>query len=258
MKTIAFPLLLAITAATPASAQYPWESRAAGGPPHISVNGEAVVYVKPDKIVVRLGIETDDKDVNAAKQKNSEILKDALTVIKGNGVADRDIQTDHLSLEPRWRDEYRRKEFLGYRVRNSLSATLSDVAKLEAIITQLLAAGVNYIHGIDFQTTQFKKHREEARQLALKAAKEKAEKMAVTLGQTIGAPLTINEGYGGSGSWYYSSWSGWGYGRGDGMGQNVQVQMSRDTGGAGEDTEGVALGKLGIRASVSVTFELTK
>lgn len=254
MKPFTLATTLAIITAA-ASAQYPWDSRS-GGPPHISVNGEAVVYVKPDKIVVRLGIETDDKDVATAKQKNSEILKDALTVIKGNGVADRDIQTDHLSLEPRWRDEYRRKEFLGYRVRNSLTATVTDVSKLEPLITQLLATGVNYIHGIDFQTKQFKKHREEARQLALKAAKEKAEKMSAALGQTIGAPLAINEGYSGSGSWYYGSWSGWGYGRGDGMAQNVQV--SHDRGGAGEDTEIVALGKIGIRASVNVIFELKK
>jgi hypothetical protein len=115
-------------------------------------------------------------------------------------------------------------------------------------------AGVNYIHGIDFQTTEFKKYREQARELALIAAKEKAEKMSAVLGNSIGAPIQINENYGGSPWWYYSGWSGWG-GRSHGMSQyNVQV----DRGGSGEITDTIALGKLTIKANVSVTFELKK
>ncbi len=37
--------------------------------------------------------------------------------------------------------------------------------------------------------------------------------MAGALGQLIGDPIQISEGYGGSNFWYYSSWNGWGYGR---------------------------------------------
>jgi uncharacterized protein YggE len=118
-----------------------------------------------------------------------------------------------------------------------------------------LLAGINYIHGVDFQTTEFKKYREQARELALKAAREKAEKMATVLGQAIGAPLQINENYGGSPWWYYSSWWGWSGGRSHGMSQyNVQV----DRGSAGEITDTIVLGKLTIKANVTVTFELKK
>jgi hypothetical protein len=73
------------------------------------------------------------------------------------------------------------------------------------------------------------------------------------LGCTIGKPLTINENPGG-GSWYFSSWSGWGHGRSGGMAQNV-IQDMRGSGGGG-DSEGMALGKISIHGSVSVTFEL--
>jgi len=118
----------------------------------------------------------------------------------------------------------------------------------------MLEFGVNHVHGVEFQTTQFKQHRESARELALTAAKEKARKMAAVLGCSVGKPVSISESYGGgSWSWYYSSWSGWGYGRSSGMSQNV-VQ---DTRGAGaEDSQSLALGKISIRAGVSVTFEL--
>jgi hypothetical protein len=124
---------------------------------------------------------------------------------------------------------------------------------VEGLISDMLAVGVNHVNGVEFQTTDFKPLRESARELALKAAREKAEKMAAVLGCSVGEPLAINESDGG-GSWYFSSWSGWGYyGRSSGMSQNV-VQDARGSGG--EEPQGMALGKISIRADVSVTFAL--
>lgn len=225
--------------------------------PKIAVSGEAVVNVKPDKIVISFGIETWDSDINVAKQKNNEILKKAVAAMKECGVPDKEIQTDQLSIEPRWDDGYKRQKFIGYFVRNTVVVTLSDVEKVEKLVTAALEAGVNYIHGIDFQTTDFKKYREQARELALKAAKEKADKMAGVLGQSVGKPIQINENYSGSPWWYWSSWYGWGRGWGRSSGMS-QVQVQADRGSSGEITETVALGKLSIRANVSVTFELKK
>jgi hypothetical protein len=223
--------------------------------PKITVNGEAVVNVKPDKIVINFGIETWDTDIVVAKQKNNEILKKAKAAVKESDVPEREIQTDYLSIEPRWKSEYRKEDFLGYFVRNTIVVTLTDAAKVEKLVTEVLQAGVNYIHGIDFQTTEFKKYREQARELALKAAKEKADKMAAVLGQSVGAPIQINESYGGSPWWYWSSWSGWGYGRNQSISQNVIENVPGDS---GEISETIALGKISIRAAVTVTFELRK
>lgn len=224
--------------------------------PKITVSGEAVVNVKPDRIVITLGIETSDREITVAKQKNNDILKKTVAAVRECGVAEKEMQTDHLSIEPRWKTQYTRDEFIGYFVRNTLVVTISDPVKVEDLITKALQAGANYIHGVDFQTTEFKKYREQARELALTAAKEKAEKMSAVLGKSIGAPIQINENHAGSPWWYYSGWSGWGWGdRSNGMSQyNVQV----DRGGSGEITDTIALGKLSVKASVSVTFELKK
>jgi len=221
--------------------------------PRITVTGEAVVRVEPDKIIVSLGIETWDADIMLAKQKNSNILKKAIAAIKELGIADKDIQTDYLSVEPRYKDEYDKEHFIGYFVRNIFAVTLSEPGKVEELVTRILQTGVQYIHGIDFQTTEFKKYREQARDLALKAAREKAEKMAGALEQSIGAPIEINENYSGSPWGYYSSWSGWGYNRNYGMSQNVLQEVQ---GGGSEISDTIALGKISIRANVSVTFEL--
>jgi uncharacterized protein YggE len=221
----------------------------------ITVNGEAVVLVKPDKIIISLGIETWDADIILAKQKNNNILKKAIAAVKDLGVPEKDIQTDYLSIDPRYKDDYDQQELTGYFVRNILTVTLTETAKVEELITRVLQAGVNHIHGVDFQTSEFKKYREQAREMALQAAREKAEKMAAVLGQAIGAVVEINEGYSGSGWGYYSSWSGWGYGRDSGMSQNA-LQEIQSSGNEISDT--IALGKISIRANVSVVFELKK
>jgi uncharacterized protein YggE len=223
--------------------------------PKISVGGEAVVKVTPDKIVISLGIETSDPDILVAKQKNNAILSRTTAAIKRLGVPGKSIQTDHLSIEPRWKNEYRNEDFIGYFVRNTLVVTLTDATKVEELVTRVLQAGVNYIHGIDFETTQLKKYREQARDLALQAAKEKAVRMAAALGQSVGDPVQISESYSGSPWSYYSSWSGWGYGRGQGMSQNV-VQDAR--GASGEVSDTIALGQISVRAGVAVTFELKR
>ncbi len=79
--------------------------------------------------------------------------------------------------------------------------------------------------------------------------------MAGALGQSIGDPLQINEGYGGSNWWYYNSWSGWGSGRSNMMSQNVMQNIPSDS---DQISETIALGKISIKANVTVTFELKK
>lgn len=173
--------------------------------PKITVTGEAVIYVKPDKILISLGIETWDVDIRVAKQKNNDILQKTIIGIKKLGITEKNIQTDHLSIDPRWKNEYRKEDFIGYFVRNTMVITLSETGKIEEFVTMALSSGVNYLHGVDFQTTELKKYREQARELALKAAKEKAKKMAGVLGQSIGSPIQINETFSGMPWRYFSS-----------------------------------------------------
>lgn len=251
MKAKAMALAVCVIAVSAARAE---PARMYDDRPKITVSGEAVVNVKPDKIVISFGIETWDKDMATAKRQNNDIVKKALAAVKDCGVGANDIQTDQISLEPRW-DDYQRQKFVGYFVRNTIVVTLSDVSKVEQLVTAALEAGVNYLHGVDFQTTEFKKYREQARELALHAAREKAAKMAAVLGQNIGKPLQISE-YGSS-PWYWSSWYGWGRGWGRGGGGMSQVQVMADRGGPGEIADTIALGKISVRANVNVTFELT-
>ncbi len=235
--------VLMIMTATSAWAQKVPQHNECSDCPRISVSGNAVVHVKPDKIVVNLGIDTWDTDITVAKQKNAETLSRVIAAVQEVGIPEDALQTDYLAIDPQWKNFHTDEEkiIIGYFVRNRLTVTLAEVEKIEDLLTSALASGVNQIYGLNFQTTELKKYREEAREEALKAAKEKAEKMSAVLGQRVGIPVHILEKD-------TNSWEGFGM---------VQMQ-SHDGAGAGEMSPSVVLGKLSIRADVAVTFELMK
>jgi uncharacterized protein YggE len=245
MKHIAAAVVVFFLFASHAWAQFPMGTDDFR---QITVSGEAVVNVVPDRIIVTMGIETWDRDMENARESNNDILRDAIDAMRREGVEEKDIQTDHLSIEPRYRDGYRKENFIGYFVRNTVAVTLRKVERVEDVVARVLDAGVNYIHGIEFQSSEFKQHREKARELALLAAKEKAEKMCAVMNVQLDVPLRIDEAYSGSPVTY---WNSWGHGRASGMSQNV---MQNIAGGEAGIQESIALGKIAIRAKVTVTF----
>ena len=243
-------LLITVTlGATPAAAQTaPPQDRAA--PRLITVTGEAVVNVVPDEVVLTLGVESSDKQLRRAKSLNDERVKQVLAAAEKLGIPAKDIQTDHISIEPRYRDSYEQRDFIGYFVRQTIVITLKDVSQFENLLTDVLDAGANYVHGIQFRTTELRKHKDAARALAIKAAREKAVALAQELDQKVGKPYAIREDQEGWGSGY-NSW--WGSAGGLGMTQNV-VQ---NAGNAGMEMDGaLAPGQIGVTARVTVSFEL--
>jgi uncharacterized protein YggE len=225
---------------------------AAQEPRLITVTGDAEVRVVPDEVVLTLGVETWDKNLNIAKRQNDEIVKRVLALAGEYGIAPEHVQTDYVSIEPRYRDGYyEERDFIGYFVRKTLVITLRDLSRFEDLLSGTLDAGVNYVQGIEFRTTELRKHRDEARALAVTAARGKAEAMATELGQSVGEPQAITEvqsgWWSGYGAWWGASWSG-------AMNQNVIQEMG---GGTLTGEGSVAPGQIEVNARVSVSFELT-
>jgi hypothetical protein len=217
----------------------------------ITVSGEAEVRVVPDEVVLTLGIETRDKDLTRAKDQNDDRVKAVLTLIQGYGVKPQHIQTDHISIEPRYEHNYNQETFIGYFVRKTVVVTLKDISKFEELLTGVLEAGANYVHGIQFRTTELRKYRDEARALAIQAAREKAVAMASGLDQQIGRPRTIRENH--SGWWSgYNAWWGRPWGASS-MTQNVVQEIGN---GSFTGSDGLAPGLITVNAGVTVTFEL--
>ena len=217
----------------------------------ITVTGDAEVRVPPDEVILTLGVETWDKDLGIAKKQNDERVKKLLALAKQYKIEPKHVQTDHLSIEPRYKNGYTREEFIGYFVRKTIVFTLRDISKFEDLLSSALETGANYVHGVQFRTTKLRQYRDQARALAIQAAKEKAKALAKELGQKIGKPHSIHEEHSGWWHWYNSSWgSRWG---GQSMAQNLVQNVRGDP----LESEGnIALGQISVNARVRVSFEL--
>src|SRR5215218_9934019 len=95
-RTIALLLLLSLTAA-PAAAQDRSEPRL------VTVAGEAEVSVSPDEVVFDVTVQTFSKVLKTAKTQTDEQLKGLIALARRNGVAEADMQTDYVKVEPSFR-----------------------------------------------------------------------------------------------------------------------------------------------------------
>jgi uncharacterized protein YggE len=216
----------------------------------ISVNGEAEIRVVPDEVILTLGVETFDKVLKTSKSLNDERVKKTISMAQSRGTPSEYIQTDYIGIEPRYRHSDITEELLGYVVRKTIVIRLKDISRFEDLLSDALEAGVTHVQGIEFRTTELRRHRDRARSLALKAAQEKAELLANGAGRKVGKALSIGEasfGYWSS----YGSW--WGPRYGGGMSQNV----SQNFGGASMNSDSsLAPGHISIRVTVGATFAL--
>lgn len=215
----------------------------------ISVSGEARIYVAPDIVQVLLAVETANKSIANAKAANDERVKQTLATVAKLGIEPKDTQTDRIRIEPDYKDSSYRKWTSsapdGFVVSRSIAIKLRDIKRFEEVLTAVLDAGTNRVDGIDFQTSELRKYRDNARSMAITAAKEKANALAGQLGMKVGKPISISE----SGGYAYSSYMNSRY---SGMSQNAVTEG----GPAGEGSAGFAPGQIAVDATVSVTFDL--
>jgi uncharacterized protein YggE len=216
----------------------------------ITVTGDAEVRVPPDEVILTFGIETWDKNLATAKRQNDARTSKVLALSKRFKIEPKHVQTDHISIDPSYESYYDHSAISGYTVRKTVVFILRDTNKFEDLLGAALEAGANYVHGVEFRTTEMRKHRDEARALAIRAAREKAIELAQELGQSVGEPQSINEEY--SNWWYwYNSW--WGSRWSGGMAQNV----IQNVGGEYSEADGsIALGQIKVNARVRVSFAL--
>lgn len=161
-------------------------------PRTVRVVGTSEVKVVPDRAVISVGVEKQNPGARLAKQAADEAARRLLNALHGNGVEEKDIQTTFLSLQPQF--NYRHGMKMSYFVaEQTLSVTIRDLTKLDSIFESLIKAGANQIDSIEYETSDLRKYRDQARDLAVKAAREKAQALAAALDQTIGKAVSIEE-----------------------------------------------------------------
>jgi uncharacterized protein YggE len=215
----------------------------------ISASGEAVVYVTPDEVIVNLGVETFAPDLAASKARNDSLSQRLVAAIRALGVEQKHIQTADMEVEIRYHASTQPTLTIeGFIARRAYAITLTDVTRFEALVDAAIANGANRLMGFEYRTTELRRHRDEARRMAVRAAKEKAELLATELGVAVDRPRSINEGDLGYFGWTSARWgmtNAW-------LSQN-SAQAPQPVGPGGET---MPLGRIGVRATVHVVFDL--
>ena len=142
----------------------------------MTVTGEATVAVAPDAAVIRIGVSSQDKTAREASDANAKQMSAVLAAIKDTGIAERDIQTSRLSLQPQYdTNKSGTARLTGFQATNQVTVKIRDIDKLATVLDRAIAAGANEMSGIEFVVTEQSKMLDQARDDAIADARRKAE-----------------------------------------------------------------------------------
>ena len=158
--------------------------------PQIIVNGEGKVKVVPDQATIAATVETKGNNAKEVKKQNDEKIDAILKFIKKMNLAPADFKTQRVSLNPQY--DYEKKKH-SYNATQTIEILLRDLSNYDELMEGLVNQGINRIDNVTFQSSKMKQYESEARKLAMKEAKLKAEDYVSVLGQKVGRALTISD-----------------------------------------------------------------
>lgn len=204
--------------------------------PQIIVNGEGKVKVVPDQATIAATVETKGNNAKEVKKQNDEKIDAILKFIKKMNLAPADFKTQRVSLNPQY--DYEKKKH-SYNATQTIEILLRDLSNYDELMEGLVNQGINRIDNVTFQSSKMKQYESEARKLAMKEAKLKAEDYVSVLGQKVGRAMTISD----NSQTYYP--------------QPMYAAMkTMERSDASEPRETLAVGEINITANVTVSFIL--
>ena len=161
----------------------------------ISVSGTGRIVLTPDTADLRLGVSSTAKTGKAARSAAATSMTAVLVSLKKLGIADKDIQTTTLSLQPVYDYSYSSNppKLTGYQLSNAIAVTVRDLDVLGDAIDNALAAGATSLDGVSFRVDDQAAAEQQARQAAMTEAKAKAKTLADAAGVSIAGVASISE-----------------------------------------------------------------
>ena len=136
---------LAASAATPVAAQtapsVPAETLLS-----LTATGESTRV--PDIAVISAGVVTQAAEARAALTANNSQMTRVVAALKKAGIAERDIQTSNINLNPQYSYEERKApQLIGYQANNTVTVKLRKLAGAGDVIDALVSEGANQVNG---------------------------------------------------------------------------------------------------------------
>ena len=203
--------------------------------PQVTVSGEGKVKATPDQACITIAIETKGTKAIDIKKDNDIAVEKVLQFIKKMKLPKEDVVTQRVSLNPNY--DYNTKKH-SYLANQTIVIMLKDLSKYDELMEGVVDAGANRIDNVEFKSSKLEQYQSDARKLAMKEAKKKAEDYVSVLGQKVGKALLIND----NSQTYYPQ----------PMYTKNVMAMANDA----APRETLALGDIEITANVTVSFIL--
>ena len=235
-------------AAAPAAAQNGPVPTIEAGHTLLTVTAQGSSTRTPDLASYSAGVTTQGATATEALSANSAQMTRVVAALKQAGIADRDIQTSNLNLNPIYSQPKRLPDgnyedgpqrIVGYQATNTVSVRQRKLADMGKVIDALVRAGANQVNGPNFMLAEPDAAQDEARVEAMRDARDRADLYAKAAGLRVLRILSISESGG------YSP-------------QPVMYMRKEMAMDAAAPPPPVAAGELEMNVSVTVQFELAQ
>ncbi len=210
---------------------------------YIIVSGEGEVVADADQVTFSFMIQTRNKDLDAAKDINDQKIEKVKEIFKLYSISNKDVEVSSFTLNPVYDyQDGKLDKIEAFNISRNVCITLNNIEDYEPLVDALIGAEIYNIGGLAYEISDPSALHQQARENALKKAKEKALGMADFYGLKLGKVLSIEEVI----STPYHRPIEYG-----GAGLNVLA------GNVSSKSENVFEGRKTIKAHVIVKFELT-
>ena len=200
LAMIGAPLALALALPTVALAQAV-QSPIAATSALLTLTAEGKTARVPDLAVFNAGVTSQGKTAGEALSANAADMSRVIATLKRAGIADRDIQTNQISLNPLYGPQVmnpngqvmQEPRIVGYQATNTVMIRSRDIVNFGKVLDALVGAGANQVSGPNFQLSDPTMANDEARVSAVRSARARADLYARAAGLRVLRIVSISE-----------------------------------------------------------------
>ncbi len=159
-----------------------------------TVTGEGEVNIKPDIVIIRVGVQSSGNTVSNAQERLNIDINAVSDSIKQLNVADEDIQTENYNIYPNY-DNTNPQRIVNYTANSNLVIKVRDLDKANNILDTAISNGANQVGSISFEVDDKSEAENEARKEAVAKAKMKASLASQIAGFKLGRIINYSESF---------------------------------------------------------------
>jgi uncharacterized protein YggE len=165
--------------------------------PHLRVQGQGVVSVRPDLAIVTIGAVARRDTAQEAFDQANTLVGSLNQFLRSQGVPERDVATRQFSLSPEFSRPQgdAQPQIIGWRATNLLAVKIRDFSTIGSIVDGSVRILGNdaQLSGISFTVEDTDAVARQARDQAIANARQRAEQLATAAGVRLIRILSINE-----------------------------------------------------------------